>query len=102
MLSDDSPQLRKECSHDDNLAKSIALLTKQVSKPKRKIYKRSSGYETQSNREFNNSNSSGSDSFSSYATHKLKDVEKSDRNSQSLKRDRSFRCHKCEGFGHTK
>lgn len=72
-------------------------MKKQVLKLKSKFYKRSGGYGSQSNREVNNSNSSRFGSSSLY-THKRKDVDKSD--SQSLRSDRSFRCHECESFEH--
>ncbi|KAA0065593.1 gag-pol polyprotein [Cucumis melo var. makuwa] len=82
VINDNTPQLSKERIHDDNLAKSRALLTKQVSKLRSQFHKRSSNYRTLSNREFNHSHILGSSSFSSYAAHKHKDIDKSKRNSE--------------------
>ncbi|KAA0042908.1 Retrovirus-related Pol polyprotein from transposon TNT 1-94 [Cucumis melo var. makuwa] len=72
VINEDTPQLSKERTQDDNLV------------------------ESQLNKEFNSSGISRSSSFSSYATHKHKDIDKSDRTSTSLRSNRSFRCHECE------
>ena len=70
--------MSKEHTYDDNLDMSIALITKQISKLRNQFHKSFGNYRNQSNREFNNFRNSGSSSSSSYATHKRRDIDKSD------------------------
>ncbi|TYK29697.1 Receptor-like protein 12 [Cucumis melo var. makuwa] len=95
-VSEDMAKSNPKQPQDENLAKTVALLSRRFSKFKSKFYKKSGEFGTQSNKKnFTNSSNSDSGSFSSFVASRRRDGDRS-----TVQIDRSIKCHEYGGFEH--